>query len=326
MRVPEPSPTFALAKIQPPRSRTALVERHALEAALGQALQHSPLTLLLAPAGYGKTAALTRQLRQLPESWALAWISADEDDPLQRFLACLTTALEPYDLPWRVAPDALATLAQGERGLGDVAGELVNALAASECLRGLIVIDDLHRISDPQVFELLRRMLERWPAQWGLVLASRTEPPLPLARWRAAGHLAEFGQRQLRFSPAEVDALLALSGLPPEPGRTRSLLQRTHGWAAGLRLSLAAGSTAAPRGGAAATQRHLFDYLAAEVLEDMPAALQRFLLRCSVLPELSAERRAPLSGDAQAAAAGRDRAPRLFVSVLDTEPLTRWAA
>ena len=323
MLLQEAAPAFALAKIQPPRSRAALVERQALERALGLALQQYKLTLLLAPAGYGKTAALTRQIRQLPEGCALAWISADEDDPLQRFLACLTAALEPFDLPWRVAPEALATLAQAERGLGDVAGELVNALAAAEVPRGLIVVDDLHRINDPQVFDLLHRMLERWPERWGLVLASRTEPPLPLARLRAAGELAEFGQRQLRFSPPEVDALLALSGLPAEPARTRSLLQRTHGWAAGLRLSLATGTATAPRGGGSATQRHLFDYLASEVLEDMPAALQDFLLRCSVLPELSAERCAQLTGDAQAARLLDEVERRgLFVSVLDTEPLT----
>jgi LuxR family transcriptional regulator, maltose regulon positive regulatory protein len=156
-------PAFALAKIQPPRSRAALVERQALERALGQALQQHKLTLLLAPAGYGKTAALTRQIRLLPQGFALAWISADEDDPLQRFLTCLTAALEPFDLPWRVAPEALATLAQAERGLGDVAGEIVNALAAAEVPRGLVVVDDLHRINDPQVFDLLHKLLERWP-------------------------------------------------------------------------------------------------------------------------------------------------------------------
>jgi LuxR family transcriptional regulator, maltose regulon positive regulatory protein len=316
-------PAFALAKIQPPRSRAALVERQALERALGQALQQHKLTLLLAPAGYGKTAALTRQIRLLPQGFALAWISADEDDPLQRFLTCLTAALEPFDLPWRVAPEALATLAQAERGLGDVAGEIVNALAAAEVPRGLVVVDDLHRINDPQVFELLHKLLERWPERWGLVLASRTEPPLPLARLRAAGELAEFGQRQLRFSPSEVDALLALNGLPAEPARTRVLLQRTHGWAAGLRLSLAAGAAPAPRVTASSTQRHLFDYLATEVLQDMPDALQDFLLRCSVLPELSAERCAQLTGDPQAARLLDEVERRgLFVSVLDTEPLT----
>ncbi len=323
MQMQDAPPAFALAKIQPPRPRGALVERQVLELALGQALLQTKLTLLLAPAGYGKTAALTRQIRQLPEGCALAWISADEDDPLQRFLACLSAALEPFDLPWRVAPDALATLGQGGRGLGDVVGELVNALAGAEVPRGLIVVDDLHRITDPQVFELLQRMLERWPEHWGLVLASRVEPPLPLARLRAAGELAEFGQRQLRFSPAEVDALLALSGQAVEPERTRGLLQRTHGWAAGLRLSLAAGPGPAAQRVNSTTQRHLFDYLASEVLDDMPEPLQQFLLRCSVLPELNAERCKALCGDAPAARLLEEVERRgLFVSVLDTEPLT----
>ena len=99
-------PTFALAKIQPPRPRAGLVERPELERTLAAALQHSRLTLLVAPAGFGKTAALTRQIRLLPEGCALAWVSADEDDQLQRFLACLTTALDPHDLPWRVCPDS----------------------------------------------------------------------------------------------------------------------------------------------------------------------------------------------------------------------------
>ena len=132
------TPTFALAKIQPPRPRAGLVERPELERTLAAALQHSRLTLLLAPAGFGKTAALTRQIRLLPAGCALAWVSADEDDQLERFLACLTAALEPHDLPWRVAPEALATLAQAERGLRDVAGELVNALASCEAEHGLI--------------------------------------------------------------------------------------------------------------------------------------------------------------------------------------------
>jgi len=323
MPTPDTLPAFALAKIQPPQPRSTLVERRALEDALGQALQQATLTLLLAPAGYGKTAALTRQIRRLPESCALAWVSADEDDPLQRFLVCLTAALAPFELPWRVAPEALGTLAQGGRGLGDVGGEVVNALAAARVPRGLIVVDDLHRIRDPQVFELLQKMLDRWPERWGLVLASRTEPPLPLARLRASGELAEFGQRQLRFSPSEVDALQALGGLPVDPARTRSLLQRTHGWAAGLRLSLAAGPAPPQRRGQDATQRHLFDYLASEVLQDMPQPLQRFLLDCSVLPELTAERCAQLTGDAQAARLLEEVERRgLFVSVLEVEPLT----
>ncbi|HET7792803.1 MAG TPA: LuxR C-terminal-related transcriptional regulator [Rhizobacter sp.] len=322
MQNPLPTASFALAKIQPPRPRSALVERPQLERALGHALQHQRLTLLLAPAGYGKTSALARQIRQLPEGCALAWVSADEDDQLQRFLACLATALEPFDLPWRMSPDALALLSQGEQGLRDVVAELVNALAGVEAERGLIVIDDAHRLGDPRLFTLLQSLLERLPAPWGLVVSSRVEPPLSLARLRAEGELAEFRQFDLRFSEDEVAALLAAQ---PEgaaqPASARELMERTDGWAAGLRLSLSA-RPGAPRT-QAPTQRHLFDYLVSEVLADLPEPLRTFLLRCSVLPELSAARCAHVSGDAQAAQWLEEIERRgLFASVVETEEFT----
>jgi len=317
--------TFALAKIQPPQPRAGLVERPELERSLAAALQYGRLTLLLAPAGFGKTAALTRQIRLLPDDCALAWVSADEDDQLQRFLACLTAALEPHDLPWRVAPEALATLALAEHGLRDVAGELINALASSEAERGLIVIDDAHRIADRQVFELLQLVLDRLPARWAIAIASRVEPPLALARWRAAGEVTEFRQYDLRFSESDVAALLA--DAPPGTPGVRELLERTDGWAAGLRLSLSVRAGASVRVGAprsaALTQRHLFDYLATEVLADMPAELRDFLLRCSVLPELTAARCAQVSGRADADRLLEQIERRgLFVSVLDADELT----
>lgn len=323
MPSPPSLPDFALAKIQPPHPRIGLIERPRLEQALGRALREQRLVLLVAPAGYGKTAALTRQIRQLPEGTALAWVCADEDDHLQRFLACLCTALEPYDLPWRMAPDALPTLALGERGLRDVAVELVNALAASELPRGLIVLDDLHRIADPRIFELLQWLIERLPEHWALVIGSRSEPPLPLARLRVAGELAEFRQDALCFGADEVAALRAT--LPPDARQpdVQELLQRTAGWPVGLRLSLTAPAGVHPQRLAGVTQRHLFDYLAAEVLDQMPAELQQFLLRCSVLPEMTTARCAHVSGMPQAARLLDELERRsLFVSVLQAEELT----
>lgn len=310
-----PPSSFALAKIQPPQPRTHLVERPALERALGHALQHQRLALLLAPAGYGKTSALARQIRLLPPGTALAWVSADEDDQLQRFLVCLAAALEPFDLPWRMSPEALPVLAQGERGVRDVAGELVNALAGAEAPRGVIVLDDAHRLNDPRVFELLQALIERLPVQWGLVVASRLEPPLALARLRAMGELAEFRQHELRFDEHEVAALIASAG--GDTASASALLERTDGWAAGLRLSLA---TRPSSRGQAPSQRHLFDYLAAEVLDDMPDTLRRFLLRTSVLPELSAARCAQVSGEPHAAQLLEEVERRgLFVSVMAGE-------
>lgn len=320
---PPSLPDFALAKIQPPRPRIGLIERPALEQALLRALREQRLVLLLAPAGYGKTAVLTQAIRRLPAGCALAWICADEDDHLQRFLACLCAALEPYDLPWRMAPDALPVLAQSEHGLRDVAAELVNALAAADLSCGLIVLDDLHRVADPSVFTLLQALIERLPERWTVLIASRVEPPLPLARLRVTGDLAEFRQDALRFGAAEVASLLdALPPGTPLPD-AQELLQRTEGWPVGLRLSLNAPAGVQPRRLAGVTQRHLFDYLAAEVLDDMPAELRLFLLRCSVLPEMTAARCAHVSGMAQAARLLDELERRsLFVSVLQADELT----
>ena len=319
---------FALAKIQPPSLRTQVIARDALEVRLRDAVLRSRLTLVCAPAGFGKTIALSRLvqgLHDLPEPARAAWLSLDEDDDAQRVVGLLCAALEPFDLPWRLSPEALAGLPCDSRSeRRKVAGELVNALAASDAAHGVIVLDDLHRLQDPAVFDLLAMLLELLPEAWSLVAGTRIEPPLPLARLRSRDELAEFRQDDLRFDAAEVSALLRAQPQPSDVSAD-DLLARTQGWPAGLRLSLSAGRHGAlpqarERGLA---QRHLFDYLAAEVLDDMPDALRDFLVRCSVLPELTAERCVELSGDARAAH-WLDEIERrgLFVTVLESETLT----
>jgi LuxR family maltose regulon positive regulatory protein len=327
---PEGSPmSFARTKIQPPRQRASLIARPALEHALGRALAEQRLTLISAPAGFGKTVALTRQIERMAAGSALAWVSLDEADDLQRLLECLFAALEPCDLPWRVDPEALAASAGGNRGeRAAAAHEFINTLAATELARGLIVLDDLHRSTDPAIFEFLDLLVERLPSTWGVVIASRFDPPLSLARLRAAGELAEFRQAELCFDRHEVLQLGASLDGPAchalGEADAELLLARTGGWAAGLRLALAAAT--ADRGAGTSIDwaragqrmdRHLFDYLADEVLRDMPGELRAFLLRCSVLPELSAMRCAAVSGDALAAQRLAEIERReLFVSVL----------
>ncbi len=287
-----------LTKIQPPRPRPGLIARVRLEKRLADALADRRLTLLCAPAGFGKTAALTRQIAQLPKGTALAWVAADEDDDLHRFLQSLFAALEPFDLPWRSEPDSLIAVAVDERAdRRAAAAGLVNALSSSEASRGLIVVDDAHRITDRAVFEFLGLVLERLPTHWGLVIASRVEPVLPLTRLRARDELAEFRQADLSFTQDEIEALLAGSGDAPD---ARQLLARTGGWPAGLRLAIGAhqrGRTPIAR----AMDRDMFDFLTAEVLDEMPSELREFVLRCSVLPQLSAKRCAAVTGDERAA-------------------------
>ncbi|NRF70560.1 transcriptional regulator [Aquincola sp. S2] len=321
---------FARTKIQPPRQRASLIARPALEQALGEALAEQRLTLISAPAGFGKTVALTRQIQGVAAGTALAWVSLDEGDDLPRLLECLFTALEPYDLPWRVDSHALAMSAGGNRSeRSAVAHELINTLAATEVPRGVIVLDDLHRCTDTALFEFLDLFVARLPPAWGLVIASRVDPPLALPRLRVAGELAEFRQAELSFDHREVlqlgAALDGHAGQALTDADADLLLARTGGWAAGLRLALT--TALAQRGDAAGIDwagagrpmdRRLFDYLADEVLRDMPDEMRDFLLRCSVLPELSAARCAAVSGDALAAHRLADIERReLFVTVLE---------
>jgi LuxR family maltose regulon positive regulatory protein len=315
-RARDTAPRFAATKIQPARPRAQRIERPALDAALLAATQRHRVVLLQAPAGFGKTSALAALAERLAhEGSALAWVSLDSDDDAARLLTCLAAALEPYDLPWRTLPEALvAQMHQGTAAARRAVEELLNALAHADVAHGVIVMEDLHRVRNADLVGLGDLLIERLPPHWCLVLTSREAPTLALARLRAAGELAEFGPEALRFSEAESLELLAGAGLDAQGGS--ALHERTQGWPAGLRLALLAQQArpgqGAPTGqaaqggrpGAAARslgERYLFDYLASEVLDALPAELHDFLLRCSVLPELTAGRAAAVSGDRLAA-------------------------
>jgi LuxR family maltose regulon positive regulatory protein len=330
------SPSFALTKIQAPRPRAGLVRRESLEQRMVDAALTKRLVLLAAPAGFGKTAALTGLISRLAGRASVAWVAVDSDDDPLGLLACLCAALEPLDPPWRTDPEALVAMAGGSRSdRRAVTSELLNTLAACDVERGLIVVDDAHRIRDPAVFEFLDLLLERLPPQWGVVLSTRTEPPLALARLRAHDELAEFRERDLRFGLEEVRALLPQLPAHVDPASTsRRLLERTHGWAVGLRLAvnslaaIPADATIDRRQAGVAdgsSDRHVFDYLLAEVLGAMPPELRVFLLRCSVLSELTSGRCAAVAADPRAAHWLEEIERRgLFVSVLEgPEPTLR---
>lgn len=314
------TPVFPLTKIRPPKARAGLIARTRLERRLGEALAGRRLTLLSAPAGFGKTAALARQLELLPQGTAVAWIAGDDDDDLHRFISCLFAALEPFDLPWRQQPDALVAAAAdpAEGALRRVAGELLNALAACEVARGLIVLDDADRIRDTRVFGFIDMLLERLPEQWGCVVCSRVDPPLALARLRAQDELTELRQTDLAFVPDEVRELIAEAGSAADG---EQLMARTAGWPAGVRMLLRAGSL--PPQAGRLMDRHLFDFLASEVLDHMPVELREFLLHCAVLPELTAARCAHVAGNPRAERLLEEIERRgLFVTVLDAPELT----
>ncbi len=322
---------LATTKIQPPRARSARIARQALDGALREAMRTRRLVLLVAPAGFGKTSALAAQIASLPAGTALAWVSLDEDDDPVRLFAALSAALEPHDLPWRRAPTALA----GQLGDDETGGtraavaELVNALAGCEAPHGVIVFDDLHRVQSPEVHALLDALIERLPPQWTVVISSRIAPRLALARWRAADELAEFTQEALRFNLAEARALAEAERLPGLEERLPELMERTQGWPAGLRLCFAAlrgKAGSAPLAAAArpaAVDRSLFDYLASEIIDEMPIGLHDFMVRSSVLPVLTAAAAQAVTGDARAAQRLDEIERRgLFVTALDADERT----
>ncbi|WP_234413580.1 LuxR C-terminal-related transcriptional regulator [Ideonella sp. A 288] len=302
--------SFARTKIQPPRQRPGMLQaRPALDARLAEALATQRLVLVCAAAGYGKTSALARQVDALPEGTALAWVSCDAGDSPLRLFQCLISALEPFDPPWRVEPEALMAGAVGDgtpasrsRGLRAMVAELINALDACEVPHGVVVVDDLHRIEHPAVYEFLDLLLERLTPRWTLAIASRQEPPIALARLRALGELAEFRLDDLRFERDEARALVTSAGL--DAATADALFERTQGWPVALRLAmhvLAGARGAAIAAQATAIDRPMFDFLAAEVFDRMAPDQREFLLQTSLLPELTASRCAALTGDPQAA-------------------------
>jgi LuxR family maltose regulon positive regulatory protein len=297
--------SFARTKIQLPRLRAAFVERGALQARLSDALRSRRAVLLAAPAGYGKTALLAQEMARLPADHAAAWIAADAGDDLGRLLECTLAALEPYDPPWRTAPEALAAAAaRGAEEQRQAAAEIINTLDACEVAHGVIALDDLHRVDDPAFFRFLDLLLERLSPRWTVAMTSRTDPPLALARLRAADELAEFRQLQLQFARDEARQLAVGAGL--DERLADRLFDRTQGWPAALRIAvgaLQAGSAGGVEARALrASERPLFEFLVTEVLGQVPPSLAQFLLAASVLPELDAERCAAVTGDAQAAA------------------------
>src|SRR5215216_1355561 len=278
-------------KLHIPRTRPGFVARPRLVDRLAPA-QAGELTLVCAPAGFGKTALLADWARRDPrrDPRPVAWLSLDDaDNDPARFWRHLAAALET------VCPgvaDRVAALLQGLQptSFEAVVTTLVNELAG---VTGEVVLllDDYHLIQAPQVHQSMELLLAHLPAQLRLVVASRADPPLPLARLRARGQLAELRERDLRFTPTEAAELLrtAVGSELPEAAVV-ALAERTEGWVAGLQLAALSLqgriNPAAFIDGFSGSHRYVLDYLTEEVLDGQPDHLVRFLLETSILERL----------------------------------------
>src|SRR5690349_19118445 len=274
-------------KLHVPRPQPGFVRRRRLLQALGEGLARGRV-LVCAPAGFGKTALLA--------DWArggrlVAWLSLDsgDSDPA-RFWRYAVAALDRVrpGLAGRVGPP----LPHSFEGLVTA---LINDLATDPGPdEVLLVLDDYHLVDSGPVHESVAFLLENLPPGLRVVVSGRADPPLPLARLRARGQLAELRAADLRFTPEEAAALLSEAAGPGLPGTAvTALMTRTEGWAAGLQLAgLSLRGHADAAGFAAAfsgSHRYVLDYLADEVLVGQPGPVRAFLLETSVLERLSGE-------------------------------------
>ena len=302
-------------KVHVPSLPMARLPRPGLAARLAAALVRTRLTLLVAPAGFGKTSAL---VQAIAEGRALAqafWISADTEDTLQRFVTALVVATEPLDLPWRASVRGMMEIAREDAaGPARLADLLAETLAASDLPKAVLILDDAHRLRDETVFRVLDRLIERMPANWAIAISSRETPPVALARLRVQGGVAEFGIADLRFTLDEFAALARADGRDATPARLAPVWSRMAGWPAGCELALQAGLD---RAAAASPGLLAFDLLSSEVVDRLPGELARFLTECAILPELDAAVCAAVTGCPDSAGILREITRRgLFVSDL----------
>lgn len=279
-------------KMNPPRLPRGWVQRSAGQAATLAPVQRG-LTLVVAPAGFGKTTLLAEwclRLRNAGE--VVAWVSLDaEDDDLQQFGAYVLTALRHasagaiYRAHELLRQDPLTPVKT-------VISVLLNELAASPC-RVFLVLDDFDRLHQPAITETLVRLLRYAPDHFHVLMGGRTEPALGLGELRAREQLLRLDEDSLRFSAEEAGRFLAqATGRPMPPQGVAQLHQATEGWVAGLQLAALAlregGGAGDAVQGLAAARRGIDAYLEDAVLSRLPAPVYGFLLRSAVLDRFCA--------------------------------------
>lgn len=278
-------------KLHIPPRRPSLVPRPRLVARLDQALssQHR-LTLVSAKAGMGKTTLVSEWLHH--QERPAQWLSLDESDSdPRRFLGYLLAALGQAGLQSRLNHLEAPQLPPAEA----VATELINEVA-SIGKPFLLVLDDYHLIQNEWIHRAVSFLAEHQPPEMHLVLITRVDPPLPLARLRGRGQITEIRDHDLRFTAEEAARFLQVMGLELSAGTVSALERRTEGWVVGLQMAAISmrGRTrdddlAAFLDAFGGTNRYVLDYLTEEVLNQQPPAVQDFLFETSILSRMCAD-------------------------------------
>ena len=283
------STPLLLTKLNRPQLRLPKVARPALITQMNAGLR-GKLTLVCAPAGYGKTTLVLDWLSQLAGEYASGWFSLDENDndPV-RFLAYVIAAIQQTYPDFGGSTDTLLRAPQSPSG-EVILTTLLNEMAAIP-KPFILVLDDYHTVQIPAIHKNLATWLEHQPEALHLVLITREDPLLPIARWRAKGQLTEIRQEDLRFTQQEcADFIRNVMGISISPGDLGALERRTEGWIAGLQLAALSMQHTDPSSFIKAfngSSRYVLDYLVDEVISRQPEDVQNFLTCTSILERLS---------------------------------------
>jgi LuxR family maltose regulon positive regulatory protein len=299
---PVVAPPLLFSKLSPPRLHTFLLDRSRLFALLDTG-RECHLTLLSAPAGFGKTTLICQWIaarRASPHFPPVAWVSleAADNDPL-RFWRYLIAGCQTFQVDLQEVHSVFASMSPQPpfmpSSLEPVLTILLNALVQSPS-GGILVLEDYHVITEPSIHETLSFFLEHLPTTFHLIIITRSDPPFSLARLRARNMLYEIRTSDLRFSQEETRSLLH-QALPfqLEASTIERLHEQLEGWGVGLHLvKLALQRTATQASGE--LRLPLFpqsnapfqEYFVSEVLDLQPELVQQFLLQTSILSRLTA--------------------------------------
>lgn len=280
-------PPVLATKLYLPPPRPKMVDRSRLAERLDKGLP-GKLTLISAPAGFGKSTLVSKWVADMERP--VAWLSLDEGDhDPNRFMVYLVAALQT--IAPEVGKSVLDRLQSPQPPpVESVLTALLNDIAA---IPGefVLVLDDYHAVDSKPVDEALAFLLEYLPPQMHLIIATREDPNLPLARLRARGQLSELRAADLRFTPSEAAGFLnRVMGLDLQEEDIAALESRTEGWIAGLQLAALSIQGRPDAGGFirafTGSHRFILDYLAEEVLQRQPAKVRSFLLQTALLNRL----------------------------------------
>ncbi|MGB1251786.1 MAG: LuxR C-terminal-related transcriptional regulator [Candidatus Promineifilaceae bacterium] len=280
-----------LTKLFVPTVNLTLVDRPRLVSKLNEGFNRR-LTLVAAPAGFGKTTLIAKWLTAHLAT-SVSWVSLGAADSIvHTFFSYLLTALQS-EIP-ELNDTILSQLeANNDPDANVLVMQLINALVATKG-RHILVLDDYHEIHNVEIHNALGLLLAHMPPQLHLIIITRADPPFPLARLRVRGWLTEIRSADLRFTPSETTYFLnERMQLGLNPAQTSQLAARTEGWIASLQLAaLALRSTPQQRetflNHFTGSDRYIMDYLISEVWDRQSEMTQTFLLQTAILDRLSA--------------------------------------